>query len=421
MIEPQASERTLQPFVGNAAKAALSPLRRINIYDGAVRSGKTVVSIVKFIAFVRTAPPGLLMLVGKTERTAKQNIIDPLMRFVGPKYARYSIGTGILYLMGRQILVIGANDEKAEGKIRGVTLAGAYGDEITLWPESFFIMLLSRLSLKGAAFIGTTNPDTPAHWLNKKYLRRQNELDLARFVFTLDDNPYLDPTFLEQIKKEYTGLWYKRMILGEWCVAEGSIFDMLDPDRHLVKTLPGDLTTVASYGAGDYGTTNPTTFMVLSMGAEKLYVHHEYRYASQEVGRQKTDKEYSVDYFKWKQEHGYPLKRMFVDPAAASFILQLWRDGERGIVAPGDNAVLDGLRELGNLLGNDRLAFHEPTTEHLWEELVSYAWDSDASERGEDKPVKVNDHGPDALRYGVRGTRQIWRKYLEGGPVNAAA
>jgi len=416
--------RLLKPFVGVAAKAIAEPLGRLNIYDGSVRSGKTTVSIVKFIHFVRHAPPGLLGLFGKTERTAKQNVIDPLISFVGSRNARYTAGNGILHLLGRKVLVVGANDEKAEGKIRGVTLAGAYGDEMTLWPETFFTMLLSRLSVTGAAFIGTTNPDTPAHWLNKRYFRRAAELGLKRFVFGLDDNPYLDRAYVEAIKKEYVGLWYRRFILGEWCVAEGSIYSMLDPSRHLIADLPDDLeakpTLFESWAGGDYGTTNPTTFLLGTLYQGRIIVHHEYRHDSGLTGHQKTDKEYSDDYFAWKAGHGYPLTRSFIDPAAASFILQLWRDGEKGIVANGDNAVSDGLREVATLLGEDLLVFHEPTTEALFEELVGYAWDPVASERGEDRPLKINDHGPDALRYLVRGTRQIWRKYLEGA-VDAAA
>jgi hypothetical protein len=33
--------------------------------------------------------------------------------------------------------------------------------------------------------------------------------------------------------------------------------------------------------------------------------------------------------------------------------------------------------------------------------MQSYAWDSKAADRGEDKPVKKNDHCVDALRYAI--------------------
>src|SRR5690606_4293976 len=137
---------------------------------------------------------------------------------------------------------------------RGMTLAGAYGDEVTLWPESFFTMLLSRLSVPGAQFFGTTNPDSPGHWLKKRYLDRADELSLRRFRFTLADNPALDPAYVEALKREYTGLWYRRYILGEWVAAEGAIYDMFDPDRHVARELP----EILHWWVGvDYGTTNP--------------------------------------------------------------------------------------------------------------------------------------------------------------------
>src|SRR5690606_31029182 len=137
--------------------------------------------------FESEAPPGELIMEGKTERTLKRNIIDVLEQMVGSRYFKYNLGSGEATLFGRRIYLVGANDMRSEGKIRGLTLAGAYGDEITLWPESFFTMLLSRLSVSGAKFIGTTTPDSPYHWLMKNYLERAGELDLKSWHFSLED------------------------------------------------------------------------------------------------------------------------------------------------------------------------------------------------------------------------------------------
>src|SRR5690606_17299071 len=136
-------------------------------------------------------------------------------------------------------------------KIQGLTLVGAMGDELSLTPESFFTMILSRLSVRGAKLFGTTNPDAPAHWLKRKFLARAGELDLATWHFTLEDNPALDPAYVAALKREYTGLWYKRYIQGLWVQAEGAIYDMFDPDRHVVSTLP---TLVQHWVGVDYGT-----------------------------------------------------------------------------------------------------------------------------------------------------------------------
>jgi len=82
----------------------------------------------------------------------------------------YRQGQGEATLYGRRIYVAGANDERSEGRIRGMTLAGVYGDELTLWPESFFKQCLARMSVEDAKLFGTTNPDSPYHWLKTEYL-----------------------------------------------------------------------------------------------------------------------------------------------------------------------------------------------------------------------------------------------------------
>lgn len=353
---------------------------------------------------------------GKTERTLKRNILDPLAELLGPSRFKLVSGSGECYILGRRVYIAGANDERSVTKIQGMTLVGAYGDELSLWPESFFTMLLSRLSVAGAKFFGTSNPDSPAHWLKARFLDRQGELDLQRFHFRLEDNPALDPDYVAALKREYVGLWYKRYIDGLWVAAEGAIFDMFDPAVHVVDQLPTTITgrraLERSWAGCDYGTTNPTVFLPVSQGIDNcLYVHDEWRWDSRKRGRQLTDAEYSKAYGQWKADAGIEPLRTFVDPSAASFIQQLYRDGHPGITQA-DNSVLDGIRNISTLLHAGRLKFHGPTAKGVIEEMQSYAWDEKAQKLGEDRPIKVADHGVDALRYPVRGTEGIWRRWV---------
>jgi PBSX family phage terminase large subunit len=403
----------IKPFQGRALEAYSSPLARINIYDGAVRSSKTITSIMRWARWVREeAPPGMLMMVGKTERTVKQNVVDPLIEVFGERHAKYSAGNHELVLFGRRHTIIGAADERAEGKIRGITLAGCYGDEVTLWPESFFSMLLSRMSVENASFLGTTNPDSPSHWLNRDYLRRAGELGLNRFIFKLRDNPHLPSEFVRQLELEYVGLWRRRFLEGEWVIAEGAIFDMLDPARHHWKgDVPRGDTVIWRVGAADYGTSNPTVFLAMTFTEDHIIVHDEWRHDSRAQGRQMTMDEYSKAYQEWRDKVTGPLDRFYVDPSANSFILQVWRDGEKH-VKPADNDVVNGVMETASLLQAGIMKFHEPTTQRAWDEMTSYVWDPMATLRGEDKPLKQDDHAPDALRYGVRGSRLRWKRML---------
>ncbi len=369
---------------------------RINILDGSVRSGKTIASLVAWIMFVSEAPPGELLMVGKTERTLKRNILDVLEQIVGSRYFKYNLGAGEATLFGRRIYLVGANDLRSEGKIRGLTLAGAYGDEIALWPESFFTMLLSRLSIPGARFMGTTNPDSPYHWLKTNYLDRAGELGLRRWHFLLEDNSNLDPAYVEALKKEYVGLWYKRFILGLWVQAEGAVYDMWDDAIHVVDEVPSQFTRY--YVGVDYGTSNPTAFLLVGQHEDKLYVIDEYYWDSAERGRQKTDAEYSRDLQEFIKGR-YP-QAIVIDPSATSFITQLRRDGVR-MIRHANNSVLDGIRTVAVFLSQKRLFVYRKRCSSLPREFTAYVWDPQAQKRGEDRPLKQNDHALDALRYVV--------------------
>ena len=368
---------------------------RMNILDGSVRSGKTIASLVAWIMFVSEASPGELLMVGKTERTLKRNILDVLEQMVGPRYFKYNLGSGEATLFGRRIYLVGANDMRSEGKIRGLTLAGAYGDEITLWPESFFTMLLSRLSVPGARFIGTTNPDSPYHWLMRNYLRRANELDLKSWHFSLEDNPNLDPKYVEALKREYTGLWYKRYILGQWVLAEGIVYDMFDPQKHVVPTVDRPYTQY--YVSIDYGVQNPTTFGLWGLYKGVWYKVKEYHYDGRGSGRQKDNEEYYRDLVEFLGN--IQPRAIIIDPSAQSFIATIKKKG-RFAVRPARNDVLEGIQNMATALNTGKILYND-CCEETFREFASYIWDEKAAERGEERPVKQNDHQLDADRYFV--------------------
>jgi PBSX family phage terminase large subunit len=382
--------------------------KRLNIWFGSVRSGKTITSLVRWISFIKNAPRGRLLMVGKTERTLKRNILDDLRAMVGKKNYK-KCGDGTIKVFGRTIDLVGANDERSESKIRGATYAGAYCDEITLFPESFFKMLMSRLSVKGAKLFGTTNPDSPFHWFKRDYLDNK-KLDLIQFHFTMNDNINLDPDYVENLKKEYTGVWYKRMILGLWCLAAGAIYQNYDEDIHKLKNLPAtpyknnDINDIDAsnqlsrsfdklFVGVDYGINNPTTFVLIGKLEDKYYVIKEFYHDSKLKG-QKTDKHFAHELKKFIQDH--KVSKIFVDPSALSFKVELQ---EHGIyTTDANNDVLNGIRKVGSLIESQKLFIHN-SCENLNREFQSYLWDEKAQKKGEDKPVKEHDHALDALRY----------------------
>lgn len=219
-------------------------LRRINIFEGAVRSGKTHVSLIVWALWVATQPVDVAyLMVGKTLTTLKRNCLEPLERLLGSEAFSFSTSAKEARLFGRLVYLEGAGDARSEAKIRGLTLMGAYIDEATMVPEDFFAMLLSRLSLPGAKLFSTTNPDNPHHWLKAKYIDRSNELDMLVQRYVIDDNPFLTPEYVAQLKLEYTGVFYDRYILGLWKAAEGAIYRQFadDPKRFIIDHEPEDI------------------------------------------------------------------------------------------------------------------------------------------------------------------------------------
>lgn len=420
------------PLTGKQLESVKLATERLCVWEGSVRSSKTISSLVAWLRFVRHGPPGNLLMVGRTERTLKRNVIDVLVEMLGPERCKLISGTGELHLLGRRVYLAGANDERAQEKIRGLSLVGGYGDELTTWPESFWVMLLSRLSERGAQLQGSTNAEGPGHWLKRDYLDRaavhltqdgevlrsaaSDCLDLARFSFRLADNPHLPTDYVASLDREYQGLWHKRLVEGQWCVAEGAVFDMWDESRHVIDIIPPIQRWLCC--SVDYGTTNPLHALLLGLGVDGcLYVTSEWRYDSRKAHRQLTDAEYSLRLRNWLQEAPIPASRLtgptpqfwVIDPSAASFITQLQRDGVSPVGA--NNAVLDGVRLVSTLLAMGKLKIHRSCS-GLLTEIPGYSWSDKDAKHGEDKPVKADDHGVDSLRYGIATTRALWQQVI---------
>lgn len=414
-------ERVLKVLTRKQIISIVEAQAPINIWTGSVRSGKTIGSLLRFLLAVADPPPdGEIVVIGKTRETIARNLFGPLTSpaLFGPvvDQIHYTTGAPTATILGRTVHVIGANDAKAESKIRGMTIAVAYVDEVTVLPKQFFDQLIDRCSVPGARIFGTTNPDSPSHWLRKQFLLRLEETGTRTWHSTLDDNPHLDPSYVARVKRTHTGLWYRRFVRGEWVAAEGAVFDMWSPGDHVVDKLP-EITRRISVGV-DYGTTNPFHAVAIGLGADGcLYVTREYRYDSRAAKRQMTDAQYSQALRDWITTNNLAPRFTVVDPSAASFRVQLHRDGLTS--TPGDNSVLDGIRTVSSLLGAGVLKIHK-SCQHLIDEMPGYSWDDAAAERGIDQPLKVDDHGVDALRYGLFTTRSIWRHLLRADLVIAA-
>lgn len=414
----------IRPLEGKALTCLQHPSPSIEAYEGAVRSSKTITSLLDWLSFIRTGPAGHLAMCGRTERTVVNNTILPLQEMLGSNRVKVNYGQGTATILGREIFLYGANNEQSRTKIQGLTLAGAYVDEAAVIPESFFNMLYSRLSVDGAKLWLTANPEGPSHWLKRKWLdrarlwikkdggveRNPDGIDLHRYTFLLDDNPSLSPEYVARLKKSYTGVFKRRFIDSEWVMAEGTIYPNFDPVTHVIpwQDLPR-MQQILAVGI-DYGTMNPTAAVSLGMGVDgKLYALDEWYYS----GRDNTplpDKKLAdkLETF-FNQDHDprgtLSPQIIIIDPSAKNFNVEMKLRGYP--IMPADNDVTYGISTVASLFAGN--LFISDRCKHLIDEIPSYVWDDKAAEKGEERPHKVNDHAVDALRYAVVTTERFWR------------
>ncbi|WP_238544576.1 PBSX family phage terminase large subunit [Geomicrobium sp. JCM 19037] len=382
------------------------------IADGAIRSGKTISCIDSFVTWsLSSFENETFIIAGRSMGALKRNVLQPLFQILAAK------GLGYQYNRSENFFVVGSNtyycfgasNEASQDVLQGLTAAGAYADEVALFPKSFVEQMIGRCSVDGAKIFANCNPQGPKHWFKEQYIDKANEKKILYLHFTINDNLTLAERVKERYRRMFTGVFYKRFIQGLWVMAEGLIFDMFSEEDNVVKEHPKILQHWVTI---DYGTANPTVFLLLGLGNDNnIYVIDEWRWDSKAKGRQKTDKEYSQALSVWLRSHKLIPSYIFVDPSAKSFILQLNKDGFKKIVQA-DNSVQDGIRVVSSMFGANHLYVHK-RCDGLIKELYAYVWDEKAQERGEDKPMKVDDHGPDALRYGIYSRPSVWRNILK--------
>lgn len=384
----------------------------INILQGATRSGKTFACIPKIRVLCGYNVAGHKVICGVTKQTVYKNFLAPLFDIVGPKNYTYNKNSGELTLFGVKWIVEGAADEGAVRRLQGLTIGVLVIDEVANVPKVVFEMLYSRMSPKGARCYATCNPASTWHWLKTDWLDDPDkQQDIWTEVFYMSDNLSLDAETRARYERSFTGAFKRRMIDAQWANAEGAIYaDCLNPDVVLFDDpdLPPGLfeprSQLGRYCAVDVGTKNQFVALDIIDDGKVLWVLREYVWDSAKESRQKTNGQYADDLQEFLKQS--PTAKIIIDPSAASMKAELV---QRGIWhTDAENDVLPGIQATATMLSTGRLRIHSSCT-NLIGQMTDYAWDDDAAKRGEEKPLKVNDHGPDALRYCVYTEIPDWR------------
>ncbi|MBE6723308.1 MAG: PBSX family phage terminase large subunit [Ruminococcaceae bacterium] len=369
------------------------------ICDGAVRAGKTCIMSLSFVLWAMGNFSGQNFgICGKTVVSAERNIIRPLMgiRYLQQHFKIHFANHVLTVSRGDKtnlFYIFGGKDESSYQLIQGITLAGVLLDEVALMPESFVNQALARCSVDDSKYWFNCNPEGPQHWFYQNWILKPEKHNALHLHFLLDDNPSLSEEKKQEYYSSYTGVFYDRYIRGLWVVAEGRVYPMFtDSPNSFIRheSLAG--IDGQWFVSMDYGTANPTAMQLWCVQDHKATMVHEYYYDSRKVGSQKTDEEYYAELEKLTD--GYYIRKVIVDPSAASFIECIRRHGKFR-VWEADNNVLDGIRVTSSFLHAGMLQFHESCKDTI-REFGLYRWDDD---KNDDTVIKENDHAMDAMRY----------------------
>lgn len=380
---------------------------RWNFAEGAVRSGKS------WLANNFTIPDrilhgvgldGINLIMGVSLGNIERNVLVPMRE----RFGDGMVGTiggpdNTVNLFGQRCYCLGAEKATQKRKLQGSAVKFCYIDEAAGINPEVFEMLKSRLSFEYSECHAGLNPEGPRHWL-KQFIDRK-DLDIYRQHYTIFDNPYLPKSYVEQLCREYTGVFYDRYIRGLWTQAEGLVYQTaleqaVIPDIPLFE-IPDHAPVWVSI---DYGITNPFAALLWTIRGGAVVAFDEYSFDSRESGYRKTD---AMLYKELKAKISrYNVESIVVDPSASSFIEEIRADGLFTVI-PADNEVVPGIQNVDNLIQLDRLKVCERCREAV-DEFGQYVWDSKSAET---KVIKEHDHAMDAIRYFVR---TIYRKQLAG-------
>lgn len=365
------------------------------ICDGSIRSGKSVSMTVGFILWAMCSHSDQIFAIcGKTIESLRRNIVTHLREWVpddlliSEKRAENKItisdGCGnenLFYLFG-------GRDESSYSLVQGITLAGALLDEVALMPRSFVEQVMGRCSVDGSKLWFNCNPEGPEHWFNKEWVKRAKEKNFLHIHFTMDDNLSLSDRIRARYESMFSGVFYRRYILGEWCVAEGLVYDFFGEDQ-ITDEIPKNGTY---YISCDYGTLNPFSAGLWCWDGKTVTRIKEYYYSGREEKRQKTDEEYYAEIEALAGDLN--IEYIIVDPSAASFITTIYRHGKY-YVKKAKNDVVPGIATTARMLRDGKAKIHRNCKDCI-REFGLYRWDE---KQNTDKPIKENDHAMDDTRY----------------------
>ena len=324
---------------------------RYVLLDGSVRSGKTFSGLYGWLNGIARNFAGYDFLL--SARTMKQ-----FRAVLEANLLQWCRDTGVAWRKVESEYIIqsehGANrfipslgnDAGAMDKIVGLTLAGAFLDEAPLMPQDYVDQVGLRCSVEGAKIVTTDNPQGPLHWFKQEYIDNASDINAEWIHFELRDNPSLPESYFRQVETQFTGAFYRRMVLGEWTATSGAIYphalDAVSPVPRRPPTRYWVAIDVASSGVTHAG-------LIAEYSDGKSWLVGEWRYDGRDQGQMRD-----VDQVKAIRQDLVGDRNVhlwIIDPAAAAFRAELADQlGDHRKIRMAENDVLEGIQRTSRWL-----------------------------------------------------------------------
>jgi PBSX family phage terminase large subunit len=344
----------------------------------------------------RKGKDGLNVIFGVSKGTIERNVLQPLREIYGKELITPANSQNIAYLFGEEVYCLGCEKVNQVSKIQGTSIKYAYGDEVAKWHQDVFVMIQASLDKPYSCFDGALNPEAKTHWLKTDFLDVIEEKGIDAYVqsYTIFDNPFLSKEFVDNLCKEYEGtVFYNRLILGQWCNAEGLIYKRFADNPSKYKwtqkdndgnyILPEGYTVIGvDYGGNKSGQAFVCTRIsydfknIIALGSEK------------HIGDIDPDNlfELQIEFAK-KMEYKYKCNIDYIFPDNEEVVLI--RGLRKGAPSRGINALVRGcIKEPINdridlertIIAYDMFWYIEEECRTLVDAISSALWDDNAKE-----------------------------------------
>lgn len=398
-----------KPFSPKAKNYLANSETWINIAVGSIRSGKTITVLTRFIEFIIQSENEDFMIIGKTLKSLERNVVKPLRKMLTSLGIPFEENGYLneIYFMGNTICLFGAGKKGDDEKIQGSTFGGALIDESTVITEDSFKMILSRNSLPNSCIFITCNPANPNHYLYTQYITNTDLLQretVKVWTFELGDNYSLSTDYIENLKSSYPedSLFYKRYILGQWVSGNGAIYPHFTDENIYTEDKPCSWFDYIEAGS-DYGASSTTCWDWIGIKEyddhNEYYIFDEGGHNAKEEGVSLTNSEIVDMIIKQQDKYGLNMWNTFYPSHdATSFETELVKNEDIVMnIQKYTPDLLECIGEIDNLFDKNYIHIHS-RCEKTIECIQGYEWDGNAAKRGEDKPLKVDDHYADSIR-----------------------